>query len=559
MDPTPEKPTGTDDPPGLQPTQPMVGASAGSDQELLIEGREELLYLLGEAAELEHAACCTYLYAAFSLKTDPEEGLAAEQAPIVAGWKRAINAIAVQEMVHLALVNNLLAALGGAPRLGRHNFPQRSTYAPEIQLTLAPFSEQTLQRFLHIERPEGMDVSAIAGQLEVTWPPPAPVTGPLVLPAPQPFSSIGQLYHGIERGLRKLADRYGEAQVFVGSPGAQASPRYFRLPDRMPELMPVTGLASAVQAIETIVEEGEGARGDWRAAHFGRFSAMLESYRDLKARDPSFAPARPTLTNPYVRVPRDLMRLAGAAEPADRDDAFAIHLIEDRYTAAISDLFNACYAAMLQLLYRFFQHTEENDAELSMLGETSMLMMGQVIRPLGELLTKLPAGTGAPEMTAGPSFMLTSATPVTPHKPAAWIILRERLLELAAACEDLTAGAPEVVAAVQQRLATFAALLAPGSTRQPVSPGGVPASAVQQPDGDPTAAPSFARDIRPLFADRDRAAMRWAFDLGDVASVRLHAAAILDQVASGRMPCDRAWPAERVALFRRWVETGKPD
>jgi hypothetical protein len=58
--------------------------------------------------------------------------------PAVAGWKRGINQIALQEMIHLALVNNLLAALGGAPRLGRHNLPQRSPYAPEIRLTPGP-------------------------------------------------------------------------------------------------------------------------------------------------------------------------------------------------------------------------------------------------------------------------------------------------------------------------------------------------------------------------------------------------------------------------------------
>jgi hypothetical protein len=46
--------------------------------------------------------------------------------------------------------------------------------------------------------------------------------------------------------------------------------------------------------------------------------------------------------------------------------------------------------------------------------------------------------------------------------------------------------------------------------------------------------------------------MRWAFDLGEVASVRQHTDAILEQVAAGRMPCDAAWPAERVALFHRW-------
>lgn len=53
--------------------------------------------------------------------------------------------------------------------------------------------------------------------------------------------------------------------------------------------------------------------------------------------------------------------------------------------------------------------------------------------------------------------------------------------------------------------------------------------------------------------------MRWAFDLGKVGSVRQHADAILEQVASGRMPCDAAWSAERVALFRQWVQAGGPD
>ncbi len=143
----------------MEPTPPELGAATGSPHGLIVEGREQLLYLLGEAAEVEHAACCIYLYAAFTLQAEPGDGLTAAQVPTVAGWKRAINQIALQEMIHLALVNNLLAALGGAPRLGRH-------YAPEIQLTLAPFSEQTLQRFLHIEQPECMDISTMAGPLE---------------------------------------------------------------------------------------------------------------------------------------------------------------------------------------------------------------------------------------------------------------------------------------------------------------------------------------------------------------------------------------------------------
>ncbi|HWD44788.1 MAG TPA: ferritin-like protein [Actinomycetota bacterium] len=542
----------------MEPTPPELGAATGSPRELVFDSREELLYLLGEAAELEHSIFCAYLYAAFTLRAEPGDGLTAAQVPAVAGWKRAINQIALQEMIHLALVNNLLAALGGAPRLGRHNLPQRSPYAPEIRLTLAPFSEQTLRRFLYIERPEGMDISSIAGELDHDRPAPPVPAGPLVLPAPQVFSSVGQLYRGIEGGLRGLVDRYGEERVFVGSPNAQASTRYFRVPERMPELIPVTGLASAVTAIETIVEEGEGARGGWQGAHFGRFLNLLEEYRALAADDPSFSPARPSVTNPYVRVPRDLFGLATASGPAAPDDPRGVHLIQDRSTAAVSDLFNACYAAMLQLLYRFFQHTEETDAELSMLGQTSVLMMVQVIGPLGELLTSLPVGPQAPGWTAGPSFMLTSATPVTPHKPAAWSILGERLRELAEVCDGLTAGAPEVLAGVRQRLAACAASLEPPDAAGREPEAGVPARAVDPPAAaDPV--PSFARDIRPLFTARDRAAMRWAFDLGEVASVRQHADAILDQVAAGSMPCYGPWSAEQVELFRRWVQAGGPD
>jgi hypothetical protein len=154
--------------------------------------------------------------------------------------------------------------------------------------------------------------------------------------------------------------------------------------------------------------------------------------------------------------------------------------------------------------------------------------------------------------------MITSATPVTPHKPAAWLILHERLLELAEACEGLTADAPEVLASVRQQLATFAARLGTPGAAGHEPQADVPARAVQPPVDD-APVPSFERDIRPLFTERDRAAMRWAFDLGEITSVRQHAEAILEQVTAGRMPCDAAWPPESVALFRRWVQAGSPD
>ena len=87
-----------------------------------IETREQLFYTLTEAAEIEHNLMCCYLYAAFSMK-DEADGLSFEQAETVARWRRAIVSVAVEEMSHLALVANLMAAVGGAAHFGRPNFP----------------------------------------------------------------------------------------------------------------------------------------------------------------------------------------------------------------------------------------------------------------------------------------------------------------------------------------------------------------------------------------------------------------------------------------------------
>ena len=69
---------------------------------------------------------------------------------------------------------------------------------------------------------------------------------------------------------------------------------------------------------------------------------------------------------------------------------------------------------------------------------------------------------------------------------------------------------------------------------------------------------SFARDIRPLFRDKDRDSMRRAFDLFDYSDVSAHADAIVNALRGGSMPCDGAWPAAEVATFQRWIDAGKP-
>jgi hypothetical protein len=66
----------------------------------------------------------------------------------------------------------------------------------------------------------------------------------------------------------------------------------------------------------------------------------------------------------------------------------------------------------------------------------------------------------------------------------------------------------------------------------------------------------FASEIKPLFRDSDRAAMRRAFDLWSYDDVVAHGQAIAGRLKDGSMPCDGAWPGERVALFERWLDEG---
>jgi truncated hemoglobin YjbI len=68
---------------------------------------------------------------------------------------------------------------------------------------------------------------------------------------------------------------------------------------------------------------------------------------------------------------------------------------------------------------------------------------------------------------------------------------------------------------------------------------------------------SFARHIKPLFREGDRGSMRFAFDLWSHEDVAGHAGAILDRLLAGTMPCDGAWPEDRVAIFERWIDSGK--
>lgn len=396
---------------------------------LHIDTREQLIFVLCEAAELEHSLACAYLFAAWSMRTRDDDGLAAHQLAAVRRWERTVTAIAVQEMAHLALASNLLTALGAAPHLARPNLPQRARYYPEdIQLSLEPFTADTLRHFIYLERPEGVqerDASPFTPARHA----PAPVRPPgQIVPRGEQFATVGHLYRGIAQGFATLVHDLGEEAVFLGSPRAQATQVDFRFP----ELQPVVDLASARAVIDTIVEEGEGASGDGEDGHYGRFRAVERELAALTAEHGDFTPARPVLANPFVRQPPDADTAAVLSEP---------------FTIAVAELGNGAYAAMLQVLARWFAHTNETDEELATLASVAVTAMIRLLRPLGTLLTRLPAGPDHPGMTAGMSFELYRSLHLLPHRRAAWALLHERLRDLGTQASRLAPHAPDADAA----------------------------------------------------------------------------------------------------------------
>src|SRR5262245_26629306 len=200
---------------------------AMSEPKVVVAHREHLWWLLAEALQLEHMIMCQYLFAEFSLKDGVGDGLTPEQADAVDRWRKKLRGIAIEEMLHIALVANLKSSIGVAPAFGRPNFPQRSGYFPAgVQLDLLPFGAQALDHFLFLERPEGMERDDASGFVATALPR-DPVDEHETLPRGQEFATVGHLYRGIADGLRTLSSRLGEGALFVGSARAQATPELF--------------------------------------------------------------------------------------------------------------------------------------------------------------------------------------------------------------------------------------------------------------------------------------------------------------------------------------------
>ena len=382
---------------------------AHEEPKIRIETREELVYLLAEAAAVEHSLMCSYLYAAWSLKRREADGLTAEQAAATNRWKGIITSVAIEEMTHLTLANNLLISIGAGPQLSRPNFPVAPTYFPTgIVVELARFSPAVLDHFIYLERPEGRELKDAA---EFVHPLDYHRTQPKgrLMPSAQDYTTQGHLYRGIRHGLMVLAHHIGEQELFCGDVASQIGPAEASLPG----LTTIRDLKSADDAIQTIIEQGEGAPAHSENSHYNRFLTVRREYDAFVAAEPSFDPAFPAAHNPVMRRP---------LHPENRV------YIDSPEAARVLDFANSLYGHLLRCLVQAFGRGDDEEGKRLFVGAAIDLM--ELLPAVSGHLASLPASHHHPGVTAGITFTMLRDIARLPRGPGEMRMMAERVAEL---------------------------------------------------------------------------------------------------------------------------------
>ena len=262
-------------------------------------------------------------------------------------------------------------------------------------------------------------------------------------PTAEDFDTVSHLNRGIEQGFEKLAAHLGESTLFAGAPDAQLGPDVLELDG----LFPVTDLASALKAVQVIIEQGEGGReqADLPASeqsHYARFKAMGDEYDAFLAADPGFTPYRPVATDPVMLAPIDEnghMHVAAA-------DA-----------ARVLDAANAAYGLMLRLLASGTGVSRGAEAlrKIEIDGAVSLM---HVVGSLALALTTLPVNQeGA--LCAGMNFHLPRSALALPQRHAGAVLMAERAREIGLALGELAATIAQVKPELATRMADLATSL----------------------------------------------------------------------------------------------------
>ncbi|MGH3784133.1 MAG: ferritin-like domain-containing protein [Pseudonocardiaceae bacterium] len=338
-----------------------------------IHSHADLVNHLHQAAQLEMSTIPMYLYAAYSIETkghsqwDP--GISAS---------RTIISIVLEEMLHLALVRNLMLAIGAGDQISFYDREFMPHY-PSLMLHRAPDLE------LHLEPCTTSLMDRVFMPLEL----PAEHGAP---PQPDRYNTIGQFYECIEDGFRYLTEN--DPQFWSQAPDStkyQYTAAYWNR-DGGGEPVVVHDLKSAMTAMSIIVEQGEGVDPD-------KATVPIDPINPKPGLDELSHYAK------FQRI-RDGIEVIGVVKPVPVNPKVADF---EGAAVALADLFNAAYAYTLCMLDKLYtlprELAPERPSPRYHLERTFIAAMGGLLYPIADILTRTPIGDmdGQP-INAAPTF-----------------------------------------------------------------------------------------------------------------------------------------------------------
>ena len=278
---------------------------------------KHLRVLLQTALEVEHSTIPPYLTALWSIRDGYNRQV-----------HRILKTIIRQEMLHMSLVANLLNAVGGAPSLIHSTFiPNYPTHLPgglqpNLIVSLEKLSPEVIENvFMKIEKPDHTEKDrvfrkAIFSQVKrsilqqycenastdyqcryfqgttennnfqgtgscsmhvrdfLTTPSDAGTTTTTTFPSYK--AGIASFYTHVLYVIAKLTNCGTNSSIFTGDPNRQLTTDGFSYGNA--KLFKVTDYATAVKAVMTIIEEGEGTSDCDPAVHYLKAADDLSHY-----------------------------------------------------------------------------------------------------------------------------------------------------------------------------------------------------------------------------------------------------------------------------------------
>jgi hypothetical protein len=357
-----------------------------------LQPRDEAIFLLQLAAEVEHALLVQYLFGMYSIRLDGFTGpsIPANADELCSDWKDAIRTIALQEMGHLMTVQNLLLFLGGPIHFSRPIFPHTSPFYP-FDFELEVLTKDSLAKYVAAEMPPVVPDALLR---EIIFRARGAAGGQFV-------NRVGALYSA----LLQLFDPNGpisDSDCDFTSVERQADPQHWSAhapPDFL--LLPIHSRDDAASAIERIAQQGEGPMApspDNRPSHFATFlgiyfngAAPADSFPES---DAVISPLEWTATLPVVRNPA-----VSLAEPSSTG---ANTIISDPFSHKWCQLFNSRYRILLTRLSHYLYESGDSLVRRTLANAAAFEMRSGLGR-VANVIMGLSAGPDAAG-NAGPPF-----------------------------------------------------------------------------------------------------------------------------------------------------------